>query len=153
MTAKDRFWERIPLTELTDKQWESLCDGCCQCCAHKLIDDETEDVFKTNVVCKYLDQNTCECTVYPERQKLVPDCIKITSDNAGELDWFPDTCGYKLVANNKPLPKWHPLESGTASTVKAAGVTVTGKVICESKINEDDLEDFIVDVDYFNQEV
>ena len=149
MDKIDKFWERTPLTELSEKQWESLCDGCCQCCAHKLIDDDTEEVFKTNVVCQYLDQSACACTVYSERQKLVPDCIKITPENAGALTWFPETCAYRLVANNEPLPDWHPLLTGSVSTVKTAGVTVTGKVICESKINQEDLEDFIVDNDYF----
>jgi uncharacterized cysteine cluster protein YcgN (CxxCxxCC family) len=153
MGNKDRFWEKIPILELSEEQWESICDGCCQCCAHKLIDDDTEQVFKTNVVCKYLDTEGCHCTVYPERQKLVPDCIKITPENAGELDWFPETCGYRLIANNKPLPKWHPLETGDPNTVKNAGVTITGKVICESKIDEDDLEDFIVDDNYFDAPV
>lgn len=150
---KDRFWERIPLVDLNEKQWESICDGCCQCCAHKLLDDDTEEVFKTNVVCQYLDTEGCHCTVYPERQKLVPDCIKITPENAGELSWFPETCGYRLLANNKPLPKWHPLETGDLNSVKKAGVTITGKVICESKIDQDDLEDFIVDNNYFNSSV
>jgi len=150
MSIKERFWEKIPFIDLSEKQWESICDGCCQCCAHKLLDDDTEEVFKTNVVCQYLDTESCHCTVYPDRQKLVPDCIKITPENAGELTWFPETCGYRLLANNKPLPKWHPLETGCADSVKAAGVTITGKVICESKIDEEDLEDFIVNDDYFN---
>lgn len=151
MAKIERFWELIPFKELNEEQWESICDGCCQCCAHKLLDDETEEVFKTNVVCRYLDTDACQCSVYPERQKLVPDCIKITPDNSSELVWFPDTCGYKLLANNKPLPQWHPLETGDPNSVKKAGATVTGKVICESRVDEADLEEFIVENDYFQQ--
>jgi uncharacterized protein len=149
MSKPERFWETIPLKQLNDSQWESLCDGCCQCCAHKLIDEDTDEVFKTNVVCKYLDQDECRCTVYPERQKLVPDCIKITPDNAGALEWFPDTCAYKLLANDKPLPKWHPLETNDRASVKQAGATITGKVISEANIDEEDLEEYIVADDYF----
>ncbi len=146
---KDRFWERIPFKDLNETQWESICDSCCQCCAHKLIDEETDEIFKTNVVCKYLDTNQCQCTVYPERHKHVPDCIKITPDNAGALNWVPETCGYRLLAEGKPLPKWHPLETGDPLSAKKAGMAVTGKVISEADINEEDFEDYIVDDDYF----
>lgn len=149
MTDKSRFWEQIPFVELNEKQWESICDGCCQCCAHKLQDDDTNEIFKTNVVCQYLDTDKCQCTVYPDRQKLVPDCIKITPENAGELSWFPETCGYRLLANGKPLPSWHPLETGNSNSTQQAGVCVTGKVISELEVAEEDLEDFIVDDQYF----
>ena len=151
-SPKDRFWEKIPFKELNESQWESICDGCCQCCAHKLIDEETDELYKTNVVCKYLDTDNCSCTVYPKRHEYVPDCIKITPDNAGALEWVPETCGYRLLAEGKPLPKWHPLETGNPLSAKEVGVSVTGKVISEADIDEDDLEDFIVDDDYFLNE-
>lgn len=149
-TNKDRFWEKIPLTELNESQWESICDGCCQCCAHKLQDEETEEIFHTNVVCQYLDCDECQCTVYSERHKYVPDCIKVTPENAGQLSWMPTTCGYRRLAEGKALPSWHPLETGDKNSVKKAGKTVTGKVISEADINEEELEDYIVDVGYFD---
>lgn len=151
--AKDRFWERIPLTELNESQWESICDGCCQCCAHKLQDEDTDEIFKTNVVCQYLDTDKCQCTVYDDRHSYVPDCIKVTPENAGDLVWMPDTCGYKLLADGKPLPKWHPLETGNKNSTKKAGIAVTDKVISEAEIEMDDLEDYIVDDDYFEPDV
>ena len=147
---KDRFWERIPLKELNAQQWESLCDGCCQCCAHKLQDDDTEEIFKTNVVCQYLDTDKCHCTVYPDRHTYVPDCVKVTPDNATELSWMPKTCGYRLVSEGKKLPVWHPLETGKADSARLSGAAVTGKVISEAEIDIDDLEDYIVDDDYFD---
>jgi uncharacterized protein len=145
----DRFWERIPLHEMTEAQWESICDGCCQCCANKLQDEDTDEIFKTNVVCRYLDCDNCQCTVYSQRQSLVPTCIKVTPDNAGELLWMPETCGYRRLAEGKPLPKWHPLETGDPSSTTKAGFGVTGKVISEAHIDDDDLENFIVADDYF----
>lgn len=149
MNNKDRFWERIPITEFSEKQWESICDGCCQCCAHKLQDEDTDEIFKTNVVCQYLDTQQCRCTVYSERHEYVPDCIKVTPQNAGKLNWVPETCGYRLIAHGKPLPSWHPLETGSHDSVKKAGAAVTGKVVSELDIDENDLEDYIVENDYF----
>ncbi|MGX5174306.1 YcgN family cysteine cluster protein [Aliikangiella sp. IMCC44653] len=146
----DRFWERIPLLELSETQWESICDSCCQCCAHKLQDEETEEIVKTNIVCQYLDTNQCRCTVYPDRHTYVPDCIKVTPENAAELDWMPDTCGYKLLANGEPLPKWHPLETGDPLSAKKQGAAICGKVISEADINLEDIEDYVVPDNYFN---
>lgn len=149
MTNKDRFWERIPLKQLNQSQWESICDGCCQCCAHKLQDEETDEIFKTNIVCRYLDVKEGRCTVYSERHEYVPDCIKVTPDNADKLKWMPETCGYRRLANGKPLPKWHPLETGNPDSTKLAGATVYKKVISEADINPDDIEDYIVSDDYY----
>jgi len=33
-----KFWETTPLSEMNAEQWESLCDGCAQCCLVKLED-------------------------------------------------------------------------------------------------------------------
>ncbi|WP_444998262.1 YcgN family cysteine cluster protein [Aliikangiella sp. IMCC44359] len=144
----DRFWERIPLKELSEPQWESLCDSCCQCCAHKLQDEDTGEIVKTNVVCRHLDVSKGQCTVYSQRHIYVPDCIKVTPENAGELTWMPDTCAYKLLANGEPLPKWHPLETGDINSTAFAGASVLNKVLSEDDV--DDLEDYVVDDNYFD---
>ena len=148
----DKFWLKIPLKELSDSQWESICDGCAQCCAHKLQCEDTGEIYKTNVVCRYLDQEACQCQVYENRHEFVPDCIKITPDNAGQLDWIPETCGYRLLAEGEDLPAWHPLQSGDKASTRKAGVAVTGKVISEADINMEDIEDYVVGDDYFAPE-
>lgn len=153
MMSNKRFWEIIPTKDMTQEQWESLCDGCCQCCAHKLQDEETDEIFKTNVVCRYLDEKNCQCTVYVERHAYVPDCIKVTPENAGVLSWVPETCSYRLVAQGKPLPDWHPLNTGDPKSTQKAGFSVTGKIIFENEIDDDDIEEFIVDDDYFSPSV
>jgi uncharacterized cysteine cluster protein YcgN (CxxCxxCC family) len=32
------FWKTVPLEDMTQAQWESLCDGCGKCCMAKLED-------------------------------------------------------------------------------------------------------------------
>jgi len=150
INTETRFWENTPLDKLDAKQWESICDGCAQCCAHKLQNNETEEIFLTNVVCQYLDSDKCQCRVYEERNNFVPDCIQVTANNAKALTWMPDTCGYKLLAQGKSLPDWHPLITGDALSTQKANMTVQQKVICEKDINIDDLEDYLVEDDYFS---
>ncbi|MDQ7050608.1 MAG: YcgN family cysteine cluster protein [Enterobacterales bacterium] len=120
------FWQTTTLDDMTQEQWESLCDGCAQCCAHKLEDEESGEIFYTNIVCQYLDSQQCRCSVYPKRQQKVPDCIQITPQNAGSLSWIPATCAYKRLANGQPLPQWHPLITGKPDSARLANVSVSG---------------------------
>ena len=128
----DRFWEQ-PLKTLTREQWEALCDGCGQCCLHKVEDADTGAIFSTNVACKLLDIKTARCADYKHRRAYVPDCLRLTPRNAGDLDWLPQTCAYRLRAADKPLPAWHYLISGDREAVQTAGVSVIGKVVSETE--------------------
>ncbi|MFN3230832.1 MAG: YcgN family cysteine cluster protein [Alphaproteobacteria bacterium] len=125
------FWKRKRLDALTPQEWESLCDGCAKCCLHKLEDADTGQITATNVVCRLLDIEACRCTRYPERKRLVPDCVVLTPDNIADLSWMPSTCGYRLVAEGKDLEWWHPLISGDPETVHEAGMSVRGRVVSE----------------------
>ena len=55
---------------------------------------------------------------------------------------MPETCSYRLLANGKNLPKWHPLITGDRKSAQDAGKTVQGNVISESKV--DDIESRII---------
>jgi len=138
-----KFWEEKSLEHLTTSEWESLCDGCAKCCLHKVQDDDTDEVYYTNVACKLLGDG-CRCTDYPHRSEQVSDCIVLSKDNLEVLQWMPDTCAYRLVHEKQPLPSWHPLISGVADSVHTSGESVKGKYISESFIHPDELEEHII---------
>ncbi len=138
------FWRTKSLTEMTQQEWESLCDGCARCCLHKLEDEETGEVHYTSVVCRYLDEASCQCTCYPQRHDRVPDCVWLTPGTVREFHWLPSTCAYRLVAEGRDLEWWHPLVSGDRSTVHEAGISVTGKCVSEEYIHPDHVEENII---------
>ena len=138
----DHFWKRKTLAEMTQAEWESLCDGCGKCCLLKLQDIETDVVEYTNVACRLLDDESCRCTRYAERQRFVPDCVVLSPDNIAQLSWMPSTCAYRLIAEGLPLPVWHHLVSGSRNTVNMAGHSVRGRTIDE--VDAPDLEQHIV---------
>jgi uncharacterized cysteine cluster protein YcgN (CxxCxxCC family) len=74
---------------------------------------------------------THRCKDYANRQKNVPDCVKVTPQNVHELDWLPHTCAYRLVAQGEPLPRWHPLVCGKAERVHISGPSMKGSLISE----------------------
>ena len=141
-----RFWEEKSLDEMSRKEWESLCDGCARCCLIKLEDEESGELCTTSVVCRYLEIEHCRCSVYGERTRVVPECLQVTRENVSQLYWMPQSCAYRLLAEGKPLPGWHPLVSGNCQSIHEAGISVRGIAISEQELTEDDdLEDYILD--------
>lgn len=139
---RDRFWT-LPLAELTRAEWEALCDGCGQCCLHKLEDADTGEILHTNVACKLLDTKTARCTDYRHRKAYVPDCLRLTPRIVNDVTWLPKSCAYRLRADDKPLPDWHYLLSGDRDAVRQAGASVIGRVVSETDAGP--LEHHIVD--------
>jgi uncharacterized protein len=127
------FWKTKRLDEMSRPEWESLCDGCGRCCLHKLRDEQTNALMFTNVACRLLDLNSCQCGDYPKRQRWVPDCVSLTPEGLKEIDWLPPSCAYRLVQEGKSLFWWHPLVSGNPETVHQAGVSVRGRAVTERK--------------------
>ncbi len=139
----DQFWQHKTLVQMTESEWESLCDGCGKCCLNKLIDDETEKLHFTNVACKLLNTKSCRCKKYEQRFKLVPDCVKVSLEDIDQFHWLPKTCAYRLLVEGKSLPEWHPLLTGNQSAMHAGGFSIRGKVV--SELAAGDLEDHVVD--------
>ena len=146
MSAKEKpFWRRKSLSAMTGDEWESLCDGCAKCCLHKLQYDDTGEIDYTNVACRLLDTETCRCRKYAIRSMMVPDCVRLTPDIVNQLKWLPSTCAYRLVAEGKDLPSWHPLKTGDPDSVHRAGVSARGRAIREQDAGP--LEDNVIDWD------
>jgi len=136
------FWQDKSLEQMTDEEWESLCDGCGQCCLNKLQDADTDEIYFTNVACNQLNIKTCQCRNYERRFEYEEDCIKLTRENLPGFSWLPPSCAYRLLAEGKPLPVWHPLRSGSKAAMHAARISVRHIAVRESEVR--DWEDHII---------
>jgi uncharacterized cysteine cluster protein YcgN (CxxCxxCC family) len=137
------FWKNKKLAEMTTEEWESLCDNCGKCCLHKLEDEDTGKIVFTNVACKLINLNTCRCTRYSERTRLVAECLDLKQFDFAQYNWLPSTCAYRLLNDGKELPAWHPLLSGSTASVKRAGVSISSYAIKKSAAMN--LEDHIIE--------
>ena len=113
------FWKTLALGDMSQAQWESLCDHCGRCCLHKIEDLDSGAVFYTSVVCRYLDTETCHCSCYPERSQRVPDCLVLTP-------------GVLKRLSHDPL------------SVHKAGISVRGKAVPETCVHPDELVENII---------
>ena len=114
---------------MKNNEWEDICTNCGWCCLIKIQDDETEQIYYTDVVCKYFDIDSCKCRVYKERCNLVPECLKLTPNNLDSIPWMPKACAYRKLLGQTPInvPK------------------VNTFCISENMVEEEDLEDHIID--------
>ncbi len=122
------FWRHKSLDQMTDSEWESLCDGCGRCCLNKLEEEGTDRTYYTDIGCRLLNGKTCRCRDYAHRQDKVDDCVRLTPKNLKSITWLPPTCAYVLVAAGKDLYWWHPLVSGDPETGHDAGISGRGRV-------------------------
>ncbi|MEM7058578.1 MAG: YcgN family cysteine cluster protein [Pseudomonadota bacterium] len=149
---RKRFWEKVPLEDMTQEEWEALCDGCGRCCLLKLEDEDTGRVHYTNITCRLFDADTCRCGNYALRRQLVQGCVMLTPQNIDETaEWMPATCAYRRLHEGRGLAKWHPLVSGTTDTV-ADTVAVAHPLIPEYEVDDEDLEDHLIDDDLIHGE-
>jgi uncharacterized protein len=143
---RPRFWETVPLAQMTAEEWEALCDGCGKCCLNKLEDEDTGEVAFTRVACRLFDDATCRCLDYANRKRLVPECVVLTLRSLPEISsWMPRSCAYRRLNEGRRLANWHPLVSGDPESVHRAGVSVRGRTVSEAAVPLDDWEDHIID--------
>lgn len=157
MSKEPPFWESKSLSEMSNDEWESLCDGCGKCCLHKFIEDDSvdqahptdniqpgESVHYTNIVCGLLNTKTCNCTQYEKRTELVPDCVKLTKDNLADIFFMPPSCTYRRLHEGRGIPSWHPiLNKGKKATMHKAGLSVRGKTVYDHDVDLAKFEDYI----------
>lgn len=142
---RPRFWER-GLADLSQKEWEALCDGCGKCCLNKLEDEETGEVVLTRIACRLFDDQTCRCSNYEDRLKFVPECVVLTPATLPKAAYFmPDTCAYRRLHEGRELPHWHPLLTGDPMSPHTAGASMMDETLSEIHVLEDDWEDHLIE--------
>lgn len=141
MTAKP-FWRTKKPDDYTPAEWESVCTRCGRCCLIKLQNEEDNEIYETDVICRYHDCQTHLCTEYNRRCELVPSCLKLNPQNIGSLPWIPDTCAYYILTRTGTLPAWHPLVSGRPLPEE---FKVPADSVSELLVPEDELEDHIIE--------
>jgi uncharacterized cysteine cluster protein YcgN (CxxCxxCC family) len=138
------FWVAKPLEAMTHAEWESLCDGCGQCCLLKVEDEDTGRIFLTELACRLLDLRSCRCRDYGNRHASVPDCVVIDKDNVRGISWLPESCAYRRLAEGRGLEWWHPLVSGDPDTVHHAGISARGWVRSEEGVRPSAIARYII---------
>ncbi|MGF0536806.1 YcgN family cysteine cluster protein [Agrobacterium sp. ES01] len=151
MTETVPFWKHKSLSQMSNDEWESLCDGCGLCCLNKLEDWETGAIAFTSVACRLLDDKSCRCKDYENRQDTVPDCIQLTVEGVEDIAWLPPTCAYRLVDEGRDLYWWHYLVSGERNTVHEAGISASGRTVSEEDVPVEDFEDYLIDWDVLRE--
>lgn len=153
----NKFWENKTLEQMNATEWEAICDGCAKCCLHKFIDDDAvsepaptdtiqagEKIHFTNIVCTLLNTKTCSCTRYAERTTLVPDCVKLTKENLGDIFFMPPSCSYRRLHEGRGLASWHPLlNKGKKAVMHKTGMSVRGKTVFDHDVDLQNFEDYI----------
>lgn len=59
----------------------------------------------------------------------MPDCVTLAPAVLTVSRWLPETCAYRLLAEGRTLPAWHPLITGDPDSVMRSGHSVRGRAI------------------------
>ena len=147
MSITPEFWKKKKLKDFSVEEWEAVCTNCGKCCLIKVQDEDSDDVFFTNVICRYHDNKTHKCTQYLERCKLVPSCLKLTPENLDLISWIPDNCAYNILNKTGSLPSWHPLITGKPLPEE---LKAPSDAISEILVSDEELEDHIIEDEFYD---
>ena len=121
----EKYWETKSLSEMSDSEWEGLCDGCGWCCVHMLEDDHG-NLYQTEVACDLIDPVEGHCTQYATRFQRVPECNTVSLELAEAFPTMPETCAYRRLFYQQPIPEWHPLITGSKDAFDGGTCTWRG---------------------------
>jgi len=139
------YWQEKTLADLSDEEWEALCDGCGHCCLWKFEDEDTGEILFTDIACRLFDDERCRCMDYSHRFEQVSECLNIRAFTPEQYAWLPESCAYRLLFEGKSLFDWHPLIAGNADAMHAAGISMRGRTISGDGLSEEEAIARIVD--------
>ncbi len=90
------------------EDWESKCRCCARCCYEKI--EFEGDIYYTDIPCEMLDLESRLCTVYAERNKRRPGCVRLTPELAAR-GFLPADCPYVAGIDNYRAPIFGDKES------------------------------------------
>ncbi len=111
--SEQPFWQQKTLDEMTDAEWESLCDGCGQCCLHKLMDEDTDEIYFTNVACRQLNIKTCQCRNYGVASSTSQTASSLPAKTCQPSNGCRRPAPIACWRRAESLPAWHPLLTGS----------------------------------------
>lgn len=139
MKIRDKFWEKYKLEDLTRDEWELLCDKCGFCCSYKEYYSDINVLIYTDLACRQLNLENHQCKNYKLRFELEASCENFRDIINSTLYLYPDTCAYKLLSENKKIPYWHPLLTGSyENIVKIVREELRLNLISIDDISEDE---------------
>lgn len=118
------------LEDMNEDEWEAVCNRCGKCCLVKLQDEDSEEIYYTDIVCKYFDIENGKCCEYENRCKLVPECLKLDKNNVDKIAWMPKSCAYRCLFEGRE---------------NLEPTNINNRCISELLVDDQDLEDHIVE--------
>ena len=116
------FWRRKSLEEMTDSEWESLCDGCGKCCLNKLEEEGTDRTLLHRCRLPAARRpDAAGAATMRTAWKRSMTASGLRPETLKTITWLPPSCAYVLLAKGKDLYWWHPLVSGDPETVHSGG--------------------------------
>ena len=95
--------KRKPSTKskISRKAWEEICERCGRCCYEKI--DCQGKIYYTQIPCEYLDLNTRQCRIYPQREQHRCGCVVLTPELLKQ-GLLPADCPYVVDLDHYPAP-------------------------------------------------
>ena len=135
-----QFWKSKTLDEMTQGEWESLCDHCGICCIQKIEEEKTGKIKLIGISCQFLNTKNCRCLVYEDRRFANADCVVLSPDTIKQKKWLPDTCACRRIAEGRDLEWWHHLLSLDCNTVHQSGISMCDKVISGKYVHHENVD-------------